>query len=134
MTQDKSTSFVEVRISKKHGNGLFVLKDFSSGERVYSFSKGRIVGQGGLKDLSAEEKIYLDKIGENTYEIIEPPARYTNHSCEPNIQEKERTGYALRDIKIGEELTINYDEVAYLEKPFKCRCDSRRCRGLVRGK
>lgn len=57
-----------------------------------------------------------------------------NHSCDPN------TGYvglnvvALRAIKKGEELTLNY--ASFLDEtmePFNCRCGAPNCRGLITG-
>ena len=132
--ENNINQFVEIRKSAKHGNGLFVLKDFEKGESVYSLKKGRIVKYDEIQNLSEQEKIHLDQIEEDEYEIIEPPGCYINHSCEPNVEEKDRTGYALRDIKKGEEITIDYDKIAYLEKPFECRCGSKSCRGLVRGR
>lgn len=61
-----------------------------------------------------------------------------NHSCAPNIDERmherERSGYALRDIVAGEELTVDYDRIAYLESPFVCHCSHAVCRGVIRGK
>lgn len=125
---------IEIRKSEKHGKGLFALKDFRKGERVYSFKKGRIVTYDEIKNLSERDKIHLDKIGANEYEIIESPGCYINHSCEPNVEEKNRIGYALKNIKKGEEIIIDYDKIAYLEKPFKCHCGSKNCRGFVRGR
>jgi len=130
-------NFVEIRKSEKHGKGLFALKDFKKGEEIYISRKGKIIGFDEIENLSEIEKIHLDRIGENKYEIIEPPGCYINHSCEPNVEEKDRvgyTGYALRDVKEGEEITVDYDKIAYLEKPFECHCGSKNCRGLVRGK
>lgn len=126
--------FVEVRKSKKHGNGIFALKDFNIGEKLYSFEKGWTVSHSEIANLSELEKIHLDRIGEDQYEIIEFPGCYINHSCEPNTEEKNREGYALRDIKKGEEITIDYDKNVYLEKPFQCHCGSKKCRGIVQGK
>ena len=126
--------FIEIRKSEKHGNGLFALKDFNNGENLYSLKKGRIINCGEIQNLSEQEKIHLDRIGENEYEITEPPGCYINHSCEPNVEEKDRIGYALRDIKKGEEITLDYNKIAYLEKQFECRCGSKNCRGFVRGR
>lgn len=126
--------FIKIKKSKKHGRGLFVLKDFREGEEVYSHKKGRIVNYGEIQNLSKQEKMHLDKIGENKYEIIEPPGCYINHSCNPNAKEKNRIGYALKNIKRGKEITIDYDKIAYLKKPFKCRCGSKNCRGFVQGR
>ena len=54
--------------------------------------------------------------------------RYLNHSCEPNAEAVLRAGQivfvALRDIEVGEEITLDYGE-EYFElfiKPLGCRC------------
>jgi SET domain-containing protein len=124
----------EIKKSKKQGKGLFALKDIKKGEKLYVLKKGKTVRSNQIRGLTELEKKYLDQIGENEYEIIEPPGCLINHSCEPNVEEKDRTGIAIKDICRGEEICINYDEHAYLEKPFKCRCGSKGCRGVVRGK
>ena len=133
-----SSQFVEVRKSEKHERGLFALKDFRRGETVYSFPLGRVVSSSQIQGLSEEERDHLDKVGEDEYEIIQSPLCYVNHSCDPDIEEalegRARVGYALRDIKRGGELTVDYDKTTYLEKPFECHCGSKNCRGLVRGK
>ncbi|MCX6798299.1 MAG: SET domain-containing protein-lysine N-methyltransferase, partial [Candidatus Falkowbacteria bacterium] len=108
--------------------------DFKLGEEVFVLKPGRMIGQETIKNLSEFEKMHLVQLGRNQYEIIEPPGCYVNHSCEPNIEEKNRIGYALTDIKTGEEIIIDYDEIAYLEKPFECHCGAEHCRGFVRGK
>lgn len=130
---DNKNDHWEVRAAGPKGLGLFAARTFSKGERVYSFLRGKIVTREKLDALSAEEKRHVDQIGEDQFEIMEPPARFVNHSCEPNIAERERAGYALRDIQSGEELTIDYDTVGSLEEPFECRCGSEQCRGIVRG-
>lgn len=126
---NNKNKFVEIRKSGKHGNGLFALRDFKKGESLYSLKKGRMVKYDEIQNLSEREKMHLDRVGDE-YEIIEPPGCFINHSCEPNVEEKNRIGYASRDIKEGEEITIDY---TYLEKPFKCYCGSKNCRGLVLG-
>ncbi len=131
---DDINKFVEIKESEKRGNGLFVLRDFKKGEILYSLKKGKIINHDEIQNLSKQEKIHLDQVGENEYEIIESPGCYVNHSCEPNIEEKDRVGYALRDIKKGEEITLDYDKVAYLEEPFACHCGSKKCRGFVLGR
>lgn len=62
---------------------------------------------------------------------------YFNHNCEPNA------GFggqiflvAMRDIKKGEEITIDYAMVTYKSKTarnykFKCLCKSKKCRGFI---
>jgi len=125
--------YVKIKKSSTHSQGLFALKNFEKGEKIYSFKKGKIINADKIKDLTKKEKEYLDKIGDNKYEIIESPGCYINHSCVPNVFEKKRVGYALKDIKKDEELVIDYDNIAHLEKPFKCRCANKNCRKLILG-
>ena len=130
----RNDKFIEISKSGIEGMGVFASKDIKKGEMVYSFEKGKVVGVTDIQNIPEREKRYLDKVGEDEFEIIEQPARYVNHSCDPNVVEKERVAYAIKDIKKGEEITIDYDKIAYLEKPFECQCGSKNCRGLVRGR
>jgi len=125
---------VEIKKSRIEGVGVFSTTNLKKGEPVYSFKKGKVISMADIQNISEQEKRYLDKIGDDDFEIIESPARYVNHSCGPNIAEKERVAYALRDIKKGEEITIDYDEISYFKEPIKCSCGSKNCRGFVRGK
>ncbi len=131
--ENKIDKYLTYKKSEISGKGLFVLKDFAKGEKVYSYKKGRIVKAEDLHKLTKEENEHLDKVGKNEYEIIAPPGCYINHSCDPNVSEKDRTGFALRDIKIGEELTIDYDKMGPLSYPITCRCHSKNCRKIIRG-
>jgi len=60
--------------------------------------------------------------------------RYINHSCEPNTFMR-RTAtraefYALRDIRRGEELTVDYGH-SHHEGRLPCRCGAPACRGFI---
>ncbi len=69
---------------------------------------------------------------------IEPadgnPGRLLNHSCEPNARIVDLVRVvAGRDIKAGEEVTIDYALTE--EDPFwsmDCRCNARGCRGTIK--
>lgn len=56
-------------------------------------------------------------------------ARYMNHSCVPNCEGEIRDGriliFAARDIRRGEELTIDYGEEYFDEfiRPVGCKCE-----------
>ena len=57
-----------------------------------------------------------------------------NHSCNPNTTYKGLNVVALRKIRGGEELTLDY--TSFLDKnmePFQCRCGAENCRGLITG-
>ena len=60
--------------------------------------------------------------------------RFINHSCEPNTYMR-RTAercefYALRDIRPGEELSVDYED-SHHEGRLRCRCGAARCRGWL---
>jgi hypothetical protein len=63
------------------------------------------------------------------------PARWINHSCEPNCETIDDDGHmwvaAIRDIQPGEELTFNYNYDLEDYKAHPCRCGSRRCVGYM---
>lgn len=60
--------------------------------------------------------------------------RYINHSCEPNtftrLTQERAEFYALRRIRPGEELTVDYGE-SHHEGKLRCRCGAKRCRGWI---
>ncbi len=58
-----------------------------------------------------------------------------NHSCDANTMYKDLDVIALKDIYLGEELTLDY--ATFLDEsiePFDCRCGSPNCRGKISGK
>ena len=62
------------------------------------------------------------------------PMRFTNHSCAPNSRLTIRDGriefYALREIAVGEELTVDYGETHH-EGRLACRCGAPGCVGRL---
>jgi len=60
--------------------------------------------------------------------------RFTNHSCAPNAVLRIRQGrielYAIRDIGLGEELTVSYGESHHGGR-LACRCGAPRCTGRL---
>jgi SET domain-containing protein len=68
--------------------------------------------------------------------------RFCNHSCDPNcyvdkwiVGEKVRMGiFALRRIRVGEELVFNYNVDRYGADPQPCYCGEPNCTGYIGGK
>lgn len=58
------------------------------------------------------------------------PMRFTNHRCTPNARLCIRQGriefYALRDIPVGEEITVDYGETHH-NGTLRCRCGATGC-------
>lgn len=80
----------------------------------------------------------IDKYNIVDATVIGSLARYINHSCSPNcytkiIQDggkKKICIYSLREIKIGEELTYNYN-FPKEEVKIPCFCGAKNCAGWM---
>ncbi len=61
-------------------------------------------------------------------------AEYINHSCDPNLAARIVRGHILyvsvRDIRPGEELTVDYHFDKKVEK-VRCMCGTSKCRGTI---
>ncbi len=125
------SSLFEVRTTAL-GNALFALVDFEPGDEI-GIIQGQIIND---PDYGSEYCIELDE-----HSSIEPhaPFRFLNHSCEPNCElvnwefedspELQLSVHALRPIKAGSELTIDYAWPA--DAAISCLCGSASCRGWV---
>jgi len=69
-------------------------------------------------------------------------ARFTNHSCSPNCETQKWMVngelciglFTLRDVREGDELTFDYNFERYGDRPMRCLCGAKNCRGWVGGK
>ena len=59
---------------------------------------------------------------------------FLNHSCEPNVGPRgDITFVALRNIKTGEELTLDMAMTDTVPFRMKCNCGSKNCRKVITG-
>ena len=65
--------------------------------------------------------------------LMQPPEKYVNHSCEANTEVKNHCDVAIRYIKKGDEITSDYNKKGSFVS-FICKCGSKRCRGIIKGK
>ena len=116
------------------GTGLFAGEFIHQRERVLHF-EGRL---GSDKDTNAESmQIDEDLFLESTIGIDDN----INHNCDPNcfVEWDSFDLVALKDIKKGEEITINYNTFEYdlinmVENcSFKCVCGSSSCLKEIKG-
>ena len=129
----------EVRKSERQGFGFFAIEDIEKDE-IVAIRSGHIV--------ELEEAIRLDKeVGDFSLQIsadhflcpkaneeLDKIALYINHSCDPNVGMDGQINYvAMRDIKAGEELCLDYAVAMNTEYELKCNCGSKNCRGIVSG-
>jgi uncharacterized protein len=128
-----SMDLLHVEVRKTNlGNALFANKRFRTGQEI-GIIEGKLIKD---PDYGSEYCIALDP-----HTSIEPsaPFRFLNHSCEPNCElvtwvpedssEPRLALYALKSIKAGSELTIDYAWPA--DAAIHCLCGSAGCRGWV---
>ena len=101
-----------------------------AGELVRGSSRieARLREQDAIKVIRLDERTAIDGAagGDET--------AYINHSCEPNAYMRIVPGekvafFALRDIRPGEEITIDYRDPSH---PEVCRCGAHLCRSNAR--
>lgn len=119
--------------TERKGKGVFADRSFDVGEEIYRFPVGRFLDKKEYDLLSVDEKKCVDIVDDH-YELVEPPACFVNHSCNPNIREENHVAYAIRAIAAQDEITIDYDPISYIQTPFTCHCGASNCRGVVKGK
>lgn len=122
-----------IKKTKGKGMGVFALKNFKKREPILFFKKGRVIKKNDMNKISKEDKKHLNEIRKGTYEIQRPPERFINHSCNPNSIRKEELLVALKHIRKGEEITVDYRINAYDNWKMRCKCGSKNCAGIVIG-
>ncbi|MBS1927732.1 MAG: SET domain-containing protein-lysine N-methyltransferase [Chitinophagaceae bacterium] len=134
----------EMRGDSISGYGIYALRDINAGELIFKGEElpQRLVTLNYVKDNWNEDQLedfrkYAYPVGGDSYLLwSDNPQDWApqNHSCTANTHYSGLNVLASRNIKTGEELTLDYalllDETA---APFKCNCQSDQCRGVVRG-
>ena len=131
----------EVRESKIHGRGLFATADIAKDEIVAvkgghivdrKILREKITPQLGPVEIQIDDDLFITPVTDEERELS---MLYSNHSCDPNLGVRgEITFVAIRDIRVGEELTHDWaitDDDDYL---VECKCGASNCRKILTGK
>ncbi|HKZ01228.1 MAG TPA: SET domain-containing protein-lysine N-methyltransferase [Pyrinomonadaceae bacterium] len=127
---------LQIAASAIEGKGCFATKPFQrgrkiaeyTGERISNAEANRRAKRKRLRICALNNRWSLDgsRGGNGTH--------YINHSCEPNAFMKVIYDHilfiALRDIKPGEEITIDYESTLHSDSK-RCACGARTCRGTI---
>lgn len=143
----ESTKFYKQNASQTHGQGLYAASDIPKGTRIIEYigekmTKAQSERRSEEWDSHARTKglgfVYIFELNKR-YDIDGNvdynPAKYINHSCDPNCEALNIRGHiwilARRNIKEGEELSYDYgyDSAFYLDHP--CLCGSKKCIGYI---
>jgi hypothetical protein len=115
------------------GLGVYAQRAFRRGDFLFS-ADGQVIPYQTMYSLQIDWDKHLDAY---------PPARYLNHSCQPNAGVKTNSQglpdfYALRDIAKDEEIRYDYAMTEYrhyqrprpeLDFDLTCHCGAPGCRG-----
>jgi len=131
--------------SKIHGRGIFAKEKIKKNEIIGEYG-GVIVGSKTAHQIFETFGDYLFQVNKNSFIVPQRETNFVgiafcNHSCNPNCGwRNKRTVVAMRDIKKGEELTLDYamdgtDEPFPKKYPsrFNCLCKSKNCRKIITG-
>ena len=122
---------IVVKTSPIHGQGVFAARRIEAGEVIIDWSEcSEVLSDEAVKALPGEERIFVSIIdGQNV--LFKPPARFVNHSCNPNARGGDRHDIATRVIEAGEEITVDYVAEQVPGLRLECNCKARNCRGLL---
>ncbi len=137
--QDWKSPKVDIKDSLIGGRGIFANSNIKRGEKIIVWG-GNYTDAAGAESMRNNGKLvmqwdddlysYEDRADDDGY--------FVNHSCDPNLwMANAHTLVANKDIKSGEELTVDYTmfeaDENYLSK-WECKCGLPLCRGRVTGK
>jgi SET domain-containing protein len=139
MRNRSAETLVEVRDSSIHGKGTFASTLLESDTLILEYT-GEVISRKTAVERDQPDapdySCYILLIDDDVFidaRLVEHPAKYINHSCEPNcilsLQDDKAFILTLRTIQPGEELTYDYDYDP--SENVKCFCQARGCRGRI---
>ncbi|MBU3978382.1 SET domain-containing protein-lysine N-methyltransferase [Patescibacteria group bacterium] len=124
----------ELKYSKIAGQGVFAIKDYNKGEYISSIGNEtlEVEDPNTLEYDKFESAFPIGKNGNKFIYVISSPAIHLNHSCTPNAGiRNDRELIAMKKIKKGEEIVVDYAICNIDGFKMECRCGSKKCRKQV---
>ena len=127
---------MKIRTSKIHRYGVYAAERIPANCKVIEYT-GERISRKETKRRSDGEFTYLFTL--DNYWTLDGAfggsgAEIINHSCEPNLVPRIMKGHiiymSLREIRRGEELTVDYNFV-YTGDRTACSCGTKKCRGII---
>ena len=128
---------LKVAPSKIHRWGIYAGELIPKGRKVIEYCGEKINRRETKHRADTAEFNYLFTL--DSYWTIDGSvggsgAEFINHCCDPNVEarivRKHILYFALRDIRKGDELTIDYRFDSAVEK-YTCKCGASGCRGTI---
>jgi SET domain-containing protein len=136
-TQSALHPALEVRASAIQGLGLFATEPIAA-RSVCVEMGGRLIDAAELARIAATGAPYSAFALDADHHVLQAdddPARFGNHSCDPNLElAAPTTLVARRAIAAGEEVTVDYATMS--DTPgwsMVCNCGASNCRRVIVG-
>jgi hypothetical protein len=125
-----------IRPSAIHAAGCFTTAPIREGARVAEYTGPRLRKEEADALYENSPVTYLFGLGDGSIVIDgQGPARFINHSCDPNCESSEVRGRvwikAIRNISADEELTYDYCLYDGGADEARCNCGAGKCRGTM---
>lgn len=123
--------------SRIHGAGLFARLPVPRSTRLLEYVGERISKAESLRRCELQNEYIFSLSPEFDLDgaVDWNPARFINHSCEPNCEALLENGriwiVSIRDISPGDELTFNYGYDLEDYRRYPCHCGARACAGFM---
>jgi len=128
---------VDVKPSRIDGQGAFAAETIPARRKIGEIRGEAVSVREARRRAKGVARIMIVELSETRAidaSRSTDPLRFTNHSCQPNAVLRIRQGrvefYAMRDVTVGEELTVNYGETHH-EGKLRCRCGAPGCVGRI---
>lgn len=126
-----------IATSKIHRWGVYAAEAIPARRKVMEYTGEKISRRETKRRAETSDLIYLftlDRYWTIDGSVGGSGAEYINHCCEPNLIARIIRGHilyvSLRNIRKGEELTIDYHFDKKVER-VPCRCGAPKCRGTI---
>ncbi|MEP6809840.1 MAG: SET domain-containing protein-lysine N-methyltransferase [Chthoniobacterales bacterium] len=126
-----------VKASGINGRGCFAAEKLRARRKIGEFLGEKISNREAARRVQRGGMVMICEVGEG-WSIDASrggnATAYINHSCAPNCFSRITHGhllfFALRDICVGEELTLDYTPSQHPGLP--CNCGAAKCHGIMR--
>jgi SET domain-containing protein len=133
----KLATGLAVRPSSIEGSGCFATQPFPKGYKIAEYTGERITNAEAKRRARRRRRLRICGI-DNRWSLDGSKGgngtHYINHCCQPNAFMKIHYNHilfiALRDIKSGEEITIDYESTLHSNKK-RCSCGAPSCRRTI---
>ena len=123
--------------SRVEGRGCFTAKAIPRRRRIGELMGERISHAEARRRMRGRRRIRISDVDERTAIDLDrrgDATAFINHSCAPNVFMRVQHGhpllFALRPIKAGEELLLDYGD-SHHDGKLPCRCGAANCRGRI---